>query len=121
VTLLSTSAVFWLAHVWSEVLGTRIETGTAGNLARLRWIAREEWPMVEAGVLPVAALALAWAGVYSDAVGVDLALGLAIAQLVGWGLLGARRMGAGWPKSVAVGGLDGALGLGIVALEIALH
>jgi hypothetical protein len=30
-------------------------------------------------------------------------------------------MGAGWPKSVVVGGLDGALGLGIVALEIALH
>jgi hypothetical protein len=120
-TLLSTSAVFWIAHVWSELLGTRIETGSAGSVARLRRIAAEEWPMVEAGALPFAALALAWADVYTDSVGVDLALGVAIAQLVGWGLVGARRMDAGWPKSLAVGAIDGAMGLAIVALEIVLH
>jgi hypothetical protein len=120
-TLISTSGVFWLAHVWSELLGERIETGTVTGLARARQIARYEWPMVEAGTLPFLALAAAWAGAYSDTAGVDVALGLAIAQLVGWGVFGGRRMGAGLVKSVAVGVADGVLGLLIVGLETLLH
>jgi hypothetical protein len=120
-TLLATNVVFWLAHVWSELLGERIETGTVGNLARLRRLAAEEWPMVEAGMLPFVALVAAWSDVCSDEVGVDLALGLAIAQLAGWGLLGARRMRLGWAKSIVIGLLDGVLGLGIIGLEALLH
>jgi hypothetical protein len=120
-TLLSTNAVFWLAHVWSELLGERIEKGTVGNLARLRRLAAEEWPMFEAGMLPFLALAAAWVGVWSDETGVHVALGLAIAQLAAWGLLGARRMDVGWAKSILIGLVDAALGLGIVALEALLH
>jgi hypothetical protein len=77
--------------------------------------------MVEAGTLPFLALAGAWAGAYSEAAGVDAALGFGIAQLVGWGLLGARRMNVGWAKSTLVGLVDGVFGLGIVGLETLLH
>jgi hypothetical protein len=121
VALLSTSVVFWLAHVWSAALGERIETGALGGWARIRRLAAEEWPMLESGALPFIALLLAWAGLYSDRAGVDTALAIGVVQLVGWGILGARRMRANWPKSLAIGVIDGAFGLAIVGLEIAVH
>lgn len=121
VALLSTTAVFWLAHVWSAVLGERIETQTDGGIARIRHLAAEEWPMLESGALPFLALILAWAGLYSDRAGIDLALALGVVQLVGWGVLAGRRIRMSWPRALAIGVVDGALGLGIVALEIAVH
>jgi hypothetical protein len=120
-TVISTNGVFWLAHVWSALLGARIETGALGGIARIRRLAAEEWTMVEAGMLPFLALAGAWAGLYSEAAGVHAALGFAIAQLVGWGLLGARRMKAGWVKSIVLGLVDGAFGVAIVWLETLIH
>jgi hypothetical protein len=121
VTVIGTSGVFWLAHVWSELLGEKIESGISGGGARVRRLAAEEWPMVEAGTLPFLALVLAWAGLYRDRAGIDLALGLAIAQLVGWGLVGALRTGGGWARALLVAAADGAFGLAIVGLEILLH
>lgn len=120
-TLISTSGVFWLAHVWSAVLGERIESRKATGPERIKRLAAEEWPMVEAGVLPFVALGIARIGLYPDRVGIDVALGVAIAQLVGWGFLGARQMGAGWAKGILVGVADGLLGLAIVGLEVLLH
>jgi hypothetical protein len=119
--LISTNGVFWLAHVWSELLGERLETGMHGGVARVRRLALEEWPMVEAGLLPFLVLVGAWAGFYSDAAGVDAALGIAIVQLAGWGLLGARRAHRSWMESILIAVLDGAFGLGIVGLETLLH
>jgi hypothetical protein len=120
-TVVATMAVFWLAHVWSEVVGERIATRKDVGWARARVLAKREWPLFEAAGLPSIALVLAWIGLYSDEAGVDVALALAIIQLVGWGAVGARRMRADWHVSLLVGLLDGALGLGIVLLEVALH
>jgi len=120
-TVLGTSAVFWLAHVWSELLAHRIETGQLVGWARVRRVAAVEWPMIEAGILPVVAVALAWAGVYSVRAGTNAALVVAIGQLVAWTLVAALRSGLGRAKSIAFALLDGLLGLGIVALELALH
>jgi hypothetical protein len=121
VALISTTAVFWLAHVWSAMLGERIETGTGGGWARIRRLAAEEWPMLESGALPFLALVLAETGLYSDKAGVNAAVVLGVAQLVGWGILGARRMTVTWPKALAIGVIEGAFGLAIVGLEIAVH
>jgi hypothetical protein len=120
-TVVSTMAVFWLAHVWSEVVGERIVTRREVGWARARVLARREWPFFEAAGVPSFALVLAWIGLYNEEAGVDIALALAILQLVGWGATGARRMRADWHMSLLVGLVDGALGLGIVLLEVALH
>jgi hypothetical protein len=121
VTVVSTMAVFWLAHVWSEVVGERIATRKKVGWARARVLARHEWPLFESVTVPSIALALAWLGLLSAETGVDVALALAIVQLVGWGAVGARRLQASWHVSLLVGLADGALGLGIVLLEVALH
>ena len=42
-------------------------------------------------------------------------------QLIGWGLLGARRTGAGWARGIVVGAVDGMFALAIVGLEVLLH
>jgi len=120
-TVIATNAVFWLAHVWSEILGERIERGDVGGLAQFRRLARNEWPMVEAGALPALALAAAPAGLCSDRIATDAALVVSVAQLAGWGLLGAKRSGAGWAKGLLLGVADGLVGLGIVGLESLLH
>src|SRR5581483_7109569 len=42
-TLLSTTIVFWLAHVWSEAVGDRLGGGVP-SWAHLRGLAVAEWP-----------------------------------------------------------------------------
>jgi hypothetical protein len=120
-TVVVTTAVFWLAHVWSQLLADRIATGSRLYWGHIRTLAAREWPMIEAGAVPVLALVPAWIGVYRDEIGVDLALTLAVLQLVGWGIVGARRLHAAWHVALLAGLVDGALGLAIVALEIAIH
>jgi len=120
-TLLSTTLVFAVAHAWSEVVGERIAFGGGASLRRLLELIRREWPLVEAGFVPGAALALAWAGVWSASVGASVALALAVLQLVGWGILVGRRSYDHWPAALFVGIVNGVFGLILVGLKIAVH
>jgi hypothetical protein len=121
VSVVSTTLVFWVAHAWAELLAERATTGTLGGWQRFRRLAREEWPIVEAGALPSLALGLAWAGAYSDGVGFNVALAVGIAQLLAWGAFVARRTRLPWWKAVGVGVLDASLGLAIIGLEVLIH
>jgi hypothetical protein len=120
-SLLGSVIVFWIAHAWSEVLGERVEDGPMFDRARVKAITMEEWPLVEAGILPSLLLALAWAGLYPRHLGAVLALSAAVLQLVGWGILAGHRTQPTWRRALVVGAVDGLLGLGIVAIEIAVH
>jgi hypothetical protein len=120
-SLAGTVVIFWVAHAWSEVVGARVAEGRLFDPARIKAITIEEWPLVEAGMLPVALLALAWAGLFSRHTGVVLALAVAIFQLVTWGVVAGRRTQATWRGALVVGGFDGLLGIAIVAIEIAVH
>ena len=120
-TLLSTTLVFAVAHAWSEVVGERIAFGHGASLRRLVELIRREWPLVEAGFVPGAALALAWAGLWSASVGASIALALAVLQLVGWGILVGLRSYDHWPAALLVGIVNGFFGLILVALKIAVH
>ena len=42
-------------------------------------------------------------------------------QLVGWGIDVGRRRGQVWPAALLTGLINGAFGLVIVVLEVALH
>jgi len=120
-TLLTTTLVFAVAHAWSEAVAERIAFGHGFVLARLVELTRREWPLVEAGFVPGAALALAWAGVWSTNVGASIALALAVLQLLGWGVLVGWRSYDRWPAAIAVGAVNGFLGLILVGLKIAVH
>jgi hypothetical protein len=120
-SLLATMVVFWIAHVWAKMTGERVRLRTALSGGQVRAMARREWPMVEAGLGPVIALALAWAGVYADDTGVALALGLGVVQLFAWGFVAGRRIYGRLGPALLSAAVDGSLGLAIVALEAALH
>ena len=119
-SLLSTMAVFWLAHVWSALAGERIHRGRGLPEHRVVELAREEWPMVEAVFAPLAALALAWVGVLDRDDGARAAIAIGVVQLFAWGLVVGRRAYDGWWRAIAGGGMNGVLGVALVALELAV-
>jgi len=119
-SVLGTMVVFFIAHVWSSILGWRLHHRERVTLARVRRIARAEWPLLEAGAAPLLVLVLGWIGVISSTRAEDLALAVCILQLFGWGfIVGLRTYELLWAALLA-GLVDGALGLVIVALEISV-
>ncbi|MFB7470246.1 hypothetical protein [Kitasatospora sp. NPDC056184] len=115
--LVVTGLVFWAAHVYAHVAGQR-EAGRQVTRRQVREVGRHEWPIVEAAVLPALAVLLSpWLGTGQTA---WLALGVAVAQQVGWASLGARRAGAAPRQVLAEGAVNLLLGLVIVAAKVAV-
>jgi hypothetical protein len=117
--LLATGIVFWLAHVYAEMVGGSAHPSAVGRVAHVRAIARHEWPLVEAAIPPAAAVALGsiW---LSDAGAAWLALGAAVAGQVGWAVVAARQAGVP-PRMVVLSGVGNfALGMIIVLLKAGL-
>jgi hypothetical protein len=120
-SVLSTTVVFWLAHVYARVLGRRLEGDPRGTGELTREAMADEWPLIQAGALPCAALLLSAAGAYSRDAGVDLGIGLGVASLFGFGFLFARRLGGGVAGAWLAGAVNALAGLVIVALKVAIH
>jgi len=118
--LLSTAAVFWLAHAWSTIVAERIHFGLPFSLRRALEIARAEWPLIEAALAPSFVLLLGWAGVVANQRALSLAIAVCIAQLIGWGFVVGYRAYHRGLHAVAAGIANGALGVGLVALEVAV-
>jgi hypothetical protein len=113
--------VFWVAHVWSEVVGERIRLGQAFAPRHALFIARREWPLVEAGALPSLLVALAWWGAWSRDTGVRLALAAALVQIVVWGFAAGRRAGGSTRAALALAAGDGVLAVLLLAAERHFH
>jgi hypothetical protein len=119
--VLATSLVFWLAHVYADVLAERA-AGVTGTIRQLvRSAARREWPLIEAALAPCAPLLLGVAGVFSHNTAVTLALIVGLVDLFAWGYTGGRawhesRLAALLSALVAV-----ALGTVMVLLKGQLH
>ena len=120
-TAFGSALVFWLAHWWSEVIGEQISAGEAFRRRDVLVVARREWPLVEAAVVPTVLLALAWAGVWSRETGATLALAAAVVQITGWALVAGRRAGWTWLRAGLFAAVDGALGIALLLLEKLVH
>lgn len=116
-----TLAVFWIAHAYTDVLGAGAKTGSPLTLAGCRHALRVQWPIVEAGIPPAVALVLAVSAGASVDAAVLAALAVSTVDLLGWGALAARRMGLAARQAVPYTAVAGLLGLGIVALKVAIH
>jgi hypothetical protein len=112
-----TTGVFWLAHVYSHALAHSVTRNEHLTFAELRHIARREAALVEASVLPVAALLLGAVGVLSPRAAGWTALGLGLAVLAVQGIVFARAERLGPLASIAVVALNLGLGLVLVALK----
>jgi hypothetical protein len=120
-TAFGSAVIFWLAHWWSEVVGEQISAGEAFRHRDALVVARREWPLVEADVVPTLHLALAWAGAWSRDTGTQLALAAAVLQITGWALVAGRRAGGTWRRAGLFAAVDGALGIVLLLLEKLVH
>jgi hypothetical protein len=117
----ATLFVFWLAHVYAQTLSHHLR-----GARRLEWPAVkaamvEERPLLEGPVPMLVILALGELHLLEGRTAVRLALWLGVVELVTWGVLYARRQRWTWWPSLVAGGLNGLLGLAIVALEVVVH
>jgi len=113
----TTVLVLWVAHVYSHGLGRSLEAGRRLTVGELAAIARAEFSIPLAAVLPMALLALGALDVLRERTAVWLALAVGVATLTAQGVRYAhleqlRRAGTLIAVSVNL-----ALGLAIVALK----
>jgi hypothetical protein len=116
--VLTTMTVFWLAHVWSGIVGDRIHHGPQLQIPRLRAIAGAEWPLVQASFVPVVVLMLGWAGVFDDHTAARLALTVCVLQLFAYGVVVGREAYHDWASAAVAGALNAGLGLVLIELEV---
>ena len=116
--VLVTSAALWLAHVYAHALAHSVTHERHLSLVVLREIAGRERSIVEAALLPVAALLLGAAGVLSTQVAVWAALGLGLVVLAAQGIAVARIERLGWLGTLAVVTANLALGVLIIGLKL---
>lgn len=121
VSLAGTMVVFWLSHVWADAVADRMRERRRYDWRGLRAAATWHWPMLEAALGPLAALALADLGVWQRATAVTVALAIGVVQLVGWGIVVGRRTFDSWPAALLSGAVDGLLGLALVVLKTLVH
>jgi hypothetical protein len=116
----ATLLVFWIAHVYAEVLGHGLRQARL-DLSIVPAVMAEELSMLAAPALSVLFLLLGALGLLGEGLAVRLALWNGVAQLVGWGVEVGRRLGRSWPAALLGGVVNGALGVVIILLEVLLH
>ena len=116
----ATLPVFWLAHVYAEVLDRQL--GQAGfGLRVVGAVMARELSMVAAPAVPALFLLLGVLGLLGEGLAVGLALWTGVAQLVGWAIEAGRRHGRSRPAMLLGGVVNGAFGVAIIGLEALLH
>jgi len=116
VILLVSSAIFWVAHVYAETVGS-VHGGW--GMAAIRRGLRHEWPMVFAAVPPaVAAIVAGWLFRARDGPVAWAALITAAVELQVWGMAAARAANLHGRALRRTAMLNLALGLVVVVLKL---
>jgi hypothetical protein len=110
--------VLWLAHVYSDALGESLKTGRRATINELSSIARREYSIVGAAILPLVAVGLGAAGVLAQRTAVQLALWLGVVTLTAQGIRYAQLERLSRSATLVTVTLNLAIGLAIVALEV---
>jgi hypothetical protein len=121
VAMLGTALVYYAAHVYVDYLAARMSATGERTGAVLRRVVVEEWPLLEATLIPAIPLVLGALGVFSRSTSVNLSLTLALVDLAGWGYSAGRRSFASRSAAIASSLVAIALGLVVVGLKGLLH
>jgi hypothetical protein len=115
-----TVVVLWIAHVYSRVLGESLKRGRRLDVQEFTDVARHEWAMPLAAVMPIAALVAGALGIFGEQTAIRVALGFGVATLAFQGARYAALERLSRPGMLASISLNVLLGLVIVALEVVL-
>jgi hypothetical protein len=113
-----TAIALWLAHVYAHGLAESLTLGRRMTVSELTSLARREYSILAAAILPLVAVALGAAGIVEAYTAIQLALWLGVATLAAQGVRYARLERLGRGAAAVTIGLNLAIGLGIVALEV---
>lgn len=113
-----TSAVFWLAHVYSFSLAHSVATNEHLSLVEVRHIARREASLVVAAAPPVAALLAGELGAFGAVAAFWVALGIGLVVLAAQGILFARIERLRRLATLAVVGANVGLGVVLIGLKV---
>jgi hypothetical protein len=112
------AVVLWLAHVYSHGLAESLGLGRRLRLGELFVIARREYAVIAAAILPLAMVVLGALGVLERHRAVRWGLWVGVAALAAQGVRYARLEELSRGATFATVALNLAIGLGIVALEV---
>jgi hypothetical protein len=112
------AVVLWLAHVYSHGLGESLSMGRRLTLAELAAIARREYSIVAAAILPLAAVALGASGLLDEDSSVWLAFGTGVVTLTAQGVRYAQLERLSAAATAVTVSLNVAFGLALIALEV---
>ena len=115
-TVVVSVVVFWLAHVWSEIVNRRVRGGIAIDEARE--IALDEASMLASLLLPAIVLGVGPRLGLSVDTAIEIALVVCISQLFLWGVVVGRAAHHGWVLPLVVAIVDSLLGIVLVALKV---
>lgn len=116
-----TTLVFYVVHVYADVLARRVSEPESSWSALTREVGHEEVAIVEAAILPAIPLLLGTLGVMDREAASWSAIGCGLVSLFGWGTLVGRALGYGTFRSVVFGTLNIALGGLMVVLKVLVH
>jgi membrane-associated PAP2 superfamily phosphatase len=109
--------VLWVAHVYAHGLGESLDSGRRLTAAELGAIARREFSIPLAAVLPMTAVALGALNVFQDRTALWVALGAGVATLTAQGVRYAQLEHLSRTATIVTVGLNLAFGLVIVVLK----
>lgn len=115
-----TQTVYWLAHVYAQLVGERITKGHKPS-RRLPKLLDEEWPLVAVSFVPIAVILVVSAFGAPGSAAVLAGLLAVMALLVGWALLAGYRSGLGKAEMLLYVAASLGIGLALVAIKTLLH
>jgi hypothetical protein len=121
VTVVGTMLVFWAAHAYAEVISRHVERAWPLPWREVRGAMVHEWPIAQSALPAAVALGLGAIGVLGYDASVNLAIGIGVVALFGWGLVIGRRQQLGWPATLGVSAVSGGFGLLLILLEVLVH
>jgi hypothetical protein len=121
VTVLVTSIVFWLAHVYARILARAAAGDRWPTRAEMREVMRHDWPLVEVALPLVLVMMLGVVGLLADRTAVALAVAMALVELALVGAYAAATSGSRLPGVVLSSAVAVALGSIVVLLKALAH
>lgn len=121
VTVIVTAGIFWLAHVYSDVMALEVKHRHVPTRTELTEILTRQWPLVQAGILPTFILLLGPLGVLEDETAQAAALAICLVELAATGFAASWFAGARGFTAIVSGAISLSFGLVIVGLKTIVH